>query len=46
MEDLSGFSEHQSESLLKNWSYYDLQEKTKYKALEHNIESLIEESIA
>ncbi|MDK0853171.1 transposase [Clostridium perfringens] len=37
MEDLSGFSEHQSESLLKNWSYYDLQNKIKYKAEEKGI---------
>jgi len=32
MEDLSGFSGEQSESFLKNWSYYDLQTKVKYKA--------------
>ena len=38
MEDLSGFSEYQSESLLKNWSYYDLQNKIKYKAEENGIE--------
>lgn len=38
MEDLSGFSEHQSESLLKNWSYYDLQNKIKYKAEEKGID--------
>ena len=37
MEDLSGFSEQQSESLLKNWSYYDLQNKVKYKAEEKGI---------
>lgn len=37
MEDLSGFSEQQSESLLKNWSYYDLQNKIKYKAEEVGI---------
>lgn len=37
MEDLSGFSEYQSESLLKNWSYYDLQNKVKYKAEEIGI---------
>jgi IS605 OrfB family transposase len=38
MEDLSGFTEEQSESLLKNWSYYDLQQKVKYKAEEVGIE--------
>lgn len=38
MEDLSGFSEVQSESLLKNWSYYDLQNKITYKANEKGIE--------
>lgn len=37
MEDLSGFSDQQEESLLKNWSYYDLQQKVKYKAEEKNI---------
>ena len=37
MEDLSGFSEQQTESLLKNWSYYDLQNKVKYKAEEKGI---------
>ena len=38
MEDLSGFSEQQTESLLKNWSYYDLQNKIKYKANEKGVE--------
>lgn len=38
MEDLSGFTEQQTESLLRNWSYYDLQEKIKYKAKENGIE--------
>ena len=38
MEDLTGFSEQQSESLLKNWSYYDLQNKITYKANENGIE--------
>ena len=38
MEDLTGFSEQQSESLLKNWSYYDLQNKITYKAQENGIE--------
>ncbi|NFO89037.1 IS200/IS605 family element transposase accessory protein TnpB [Clostridium botulinum] len=37
MEDLSGFSEHQTESLLGNWSYYDLQNKIAYKAEELGI---------
>lgn len=39
MEDLSGFSDHQKESLLKNWSYYDLQQKVKYKAEEKGIKA-------
>lgn len=38
LEDLSGFNEAQSESLLKNWSYYDLQQKIVYKANEVGIE--------
>jgi IS605 OrfB family transposase len=38
MEDLSGFSEQQTESLLKNWSYFDLQTKIKYKAEEKGVE--------
>lgn len=38
MEDLSGFSEYQKESLLKNWSYYDLQNKIQYKANELDID--------
>lgn len=37
MENLSGFSEAQSESLLKNWSYHDLQTKIEYKAEEIGI---------
>jgi IS605 OrfB family transposase len=37
MEDLSGFTEQQSESFLKNWSYYDLQNKIQYKADEVGI---------
>lgn len=37
MENLKGFSEYQSESLLKNWSYYDLQNKVEYKAEEKGI---------
>ena len=32
LENLSGFSVEQSESMLKNWSYHDLQTKIKYKA--------------
>ena len=38
MENLSGFSEEQTESLLKNLSYYDLQNKITYKANEKGIE--------
>lgn len=34
MEDLSGFTEKAKESFLKNWSYYDLQQKVNYKAEE------------
>lgn len=41
MENLSGFSDHQSESLLKNWSYYDLQSKVKYKAEEKGIKVIL-----
>lgn len=41
MEDLSGFSAEQSESLLKNWSYYDLQNKVKYKAIEKGIKVVL-----
>jgi IS605 OrfB family transposase len=37
MEDLSGYSEGVSETLLKNWSYYDLQRKIEYKANEKGI---------
>lgn len=37
MEDLSGFSGEQSERFLKNWSYFDLQTKIKYKAEELGI---------
>lgn len=36
MEDLSGISEN--ESFLKSWTYYDLQEKIRYKAEEKGIE--------
>ena len=38
MENLTGFSNAQEESLLRNWSYYDLQNKVKYKAKEVGIE--------
>lgn len=37
MEDLSGFSQAQEDSMLKNWSYFDLQKKIKYKAKEKGI---------
>lgn len=37
MEDLSGFSDQQEDSLLRNWSYYDLQQKLQYKAEEKGI---------
>jgi IS605 OrfB family transposase len=38
MENLSGFSEIQSESILKNWSYYDLQNKIKNECDKQGIE--------
>ena len=41
MENLSGFSEQQTESLLKNWSYYDLQSKVQYKAEEKGIKFIL-----
>ena len=41
MEDLTGFSEQQIESFLKNWSYYDLQTKIKYKAKEVGIKVIL-----
>jgi len=37
MENLSGFSIKQKNSMLKNWSYYDLQSKIQNKASEHGI---------
>ncbi|MBX4272022.1 transposase [Clostridium estertheticum] len=37
MEDLSGYSESVSETFLKNWSYFDLQSKIKYKAEENGL---------
>jgi len=41
MENLSGFSEQQSETFLKNWSYFDLQNKTKYKCEEKGIKFIL-----
>jgi len=41
MENLSGFSEQQSEKFLKNWSYFDLQNKTKYKCEEKGIKFIL-----
>lgn len=41
MENLSGFSEQQSETFLKNWSYFDLQNKTKYKCEEKGINFIL-----
>lgn len=41
MEDLSGYSYTVSETLLKNWSYYDLQNKIKYKADENGIKTIL-----
>lgn len=38
MEDLSGISA--DDSFLKNWSYFDLQNKIEYKAGEHGIETV------
>lgn len=38
MENLSGYSKEQTDRMLKNWSYYDLQSKIKYKAEEAGIE--------
>lgn len=37
MEDLSGITEHK-DRFLKNWTYYDLQEKIKMKAIEVGID--------
>lgn len=39
MEDLSGVTDNTHEKFLKNWSYYDLQNKIMYKAKEHGIEA-------
>lgn len=39
MEDLTGISSH--DSFLKTWSYYDLQEKIKYKAQEYGIDVIM-----
>lgn len=38
MEDLSGATSDVYERFLKEWSYYDLQQKIEYKAKENNIE--------
>lgn len=38
MEDLSGATANTSEKFLKDWSYYDLQNKIEYKAKEQGIE--------
>ena len=38
MEDLSGATSEVDERFLKEWSYYDLQQKIEYKAKENNIE--------
>lgn len=38
MEDLSGATKETQDSLLKNWTYFDLQTKIEYKAKEHGIE--------
>lgn len=38
MEDLSGVTINTYEKFLKEWSYYDLQQKIEYKAKENNIE--------
>ncbi|MFL0198592.1 RNA-guided endonuclease TnpB family protein [Clostridium sp. WILCCON 0269] len=38
MEDLSGSTQNTQKKFLKDWSYYDLQQKIKYKAEEHGIE--------
>ncbi|MGL4573044.1 MAG: RNA-guided endonuclease TnpB family protein [Clostridium sp.] len=39
MEDLSGITSKTKESFLKNWSYYDLQQKIIYKAREKGIKA-------
>lgn len=38
MEDLSGATSEVTESFLKDWAYYDLQQKIEYKAKEEGIE--------
>lgn len=38
MEDLSGATANTYEKFLKEWTYYDLQQKIEYKAKENNIE--------
>ena len=41
MENLSGFSEQQTEKFLKNWTYHDLQEKIRYKCEEKGIKFIL-----
>jgi len=41
MENLSGFSEQQSEKFLKNWAYHDLQTKIQYKCEEKGIKFIL-----
>ena len=41
MENLSGFSEQQSEKFLKNWAYHDLQTKIQYKCEEKGIKFVL-----
>ena len=41
MENLSGFSEQQSEKFLKNWAYHDLQTKVQYKCEERGIKFIL-----
>ena len=41
MEDLSGFSDQQSDKFLKNWPYHDLQAKVSYKCEEAGIKFIL-----
>jgi IS605 OrfB family transposase len=41
MENLSGFSEQQSDKFLKNWAYHDLQTKIQYKCEEKGIKFIL-----
>ena len=41
MENLKGFAINTTEKFLQNWSYFDLQEKIKYKAEEKGIEFIL-----